>query len=87
MTARPVHGRVVDSAAVPVSGARVTIVESPSPMPEMSMLADGEGRFSLNLPPGRFVLRADGKDGQRGEAIVGGVQEEVTIRLESSPPS
>ena len=81
MTARPVSGRVVDAAGAPVAGARVTIVESPSPMPEMAMLADDDGRFSLHLPLGRFVLRADGAEGERGEAVVEGVRDDVTIRV------
>jgi len=68
VTARPVSGRVVDAGGAPVAGARVTIVESPSPMPELALLADGEGHFSLHLPLGRFVLRADGDEGEWGTA-------------------
>ena len=70
MTGRPVRGLVVDAAGDPVAGARVTIVESPSPMPELSMLADEHGCFSLALQPGRFVLRADGDAGDWGIAEV-----------------
>ena len=81
MTARPGSGRVVDAAGRPVPGARVTIVDSPSPMPEMAILADGEGRFSLFLPPGRFVLRADGAEGEAGEAVVVDRQREVTVAV------
>jgi hypothetical protein len=68
VTARQVEGRVVDPAGAPVAGARVTIVESPAPMPEMAILTGADGRFALNLPPGQFTLRADGDEGDWGMA-------------------
>jgi hypothetical protein len=68
VTARQVEGRVVDAAGASVGGARVTIVESPAPMPEMAILTGVDGRFALNLPPGRFTLRADGDEGDWGMA-------------------
>ena len=70
MSARPVRGRVIDAGGAPVAGARVTIVESPAPMPEMAMVTDEEGRFSLFLPAGRFLLHADGDEGASGTAVV-----------------
>lgn len=49
----------------------MTIVESTVPMPEIALMCDEHGRFSLRLPPGRFVLRAHGGGGT-GETEVEG---------------
>ncbi len=51
-------GRVVDVSGNPVAGALVTIVRASVPMPEIAIVADSEGRFSLFLPAGRFTIRA-----------------------------
>ena len=56
-------GRVVDSTGAPVPHARIVIVSGSMPMPEIALVADGEGRFSLRLPPGVFTLRAHGRTG------------------------
>lgn len=53
-------GRVVDAAGLPVPDATVAIVAGSVPTPEIALLADGAGRFSLRLPPGIFTLRAHG---------------------------
>jgi Carboxypeptidase regulatory-like domain len=64
-------GRVVDAGGAPVPDALVTIVESTVPMPEIALMCDADGRFSLRLPPGRFRLRAHGAGGT-GEVEVEG---------------
>jgi hypothetical protein len=64
-------GRVVDGSGAPVPDALVSIVESTVPMPEIALLCDPRGRFSLRLPPGRFTLRAHGGGGS-GDAEVDG---------------
>ena len=56
-------GRVVDGDGHPVPDARVVIVAGSVPMPEIALLCDGDGRFSLRLPAGRFTLRAHGPAG------------------------
>jgi hypothetical protein len=60
-------GRVVDRDGSPVPHARIVIVAAPVPMPEIALVADEQGRFSLRLPPGAFTLRAHGPSGT-GEA-------------------
>ncbi len=67
-------GRVVDVSGAPVPDARVAIVGGSVPVPEIALLCDSQGRFSLRLPPGVFTLRA------HGPAATG----EVDVR---SPPS
>lgn len=62
-------GQVVDARGAPVPDALITIVAGTVPMPEMALMADAEGRFTLRLPDGRFTLRAHGGAGT-GEAEV-----------------
>lgn len=63
-------GQVVNAQGVPVAGAKIAIIVGAAPMPEIALLSDDQGRFSLRLPPGRFVLRAHGPDGATGEAPI-----------------
>jgi hypothetical protein len=73
-------GRVVDGGGVPVPNAYIAIVAGSVPMPEIALLSDQDGRFSLRLPPGSFTLRAHGPagtgetevevDGDRADEIV-----------------
>jgi hypothetical protein len=66
------HGEVVDTASAPVPGARIAIVASSVPMPEIALVSDADGSFSLRLPAGRFTLRAHGPGGTSGEVEVEG---------------
>jgi hypothetical protein len=63
-----------------VPGALVTIVESSVPMPEIALVCDERGRFSLRLPPGRFKLSAHAAEGS-GEADAEGApaDDEIVI--------
>jgi hypothetical protein len=54
---------------MPVAGAYVVVVEASVPMPEIALVADVQGCFALNLPEGRFRLRAEA-DGRSGEVEV-----------------
>lgn len=73
MTDRPglfeLVGRVVDADGTAVPEALVVIVAGSVPMPEIALLCDSEGHFSLRLPEGMFTLRAHGQ-GRTGEAEV-----------------
>ena len=69
MSLSEVVGRVVDGGGDPVPDATVAIVAGSVPMPEIALLCDGDGRFQLRLPPGRFTLRAHGPGGS-GEVDV-----------------
>lgn len=63
------HGVVEDAAGAPVPGAYVVVVEASVPMPEIALVADAEGGVAVNLPEGRFRLRAEA-DGRSGEVDV-----------------
>jgi hypothetical protein len=75
------HGRVVDANGAPVPGALVVIVASTTPMPEIALVGDAEGKFVLWLPPGRFTLRAHSPEGTIGDADVEGAPsvEEIVV--------
>ncbi len=66
------RGLVVNVAGVPVPGAPIVIAVSSVPMPEIALLSDVDGSFSLRLPAGRFTLRAHGPGGTSGEVEVEG---------------
>jgi len=65
-----VRGRVTNVQGMAVSGAIIVIVAGSVPVPEVALLADTEGRFSLRLPRGRFTLAAHDPAGGTGEAEV-----------------
>lgn len=66
------RGRVVDADGASVPGAQIAIVLSSVPMPEIALVSDANGSFSLRLPAGRFTLRAHGPGGATGEVEVEG---------------
>jgi hypothetical protein len=55
-----------------VPNARIVIIASTVPMPEIALVSDSQGRFALRLPPGHFTLRAHSSDGAVGEVEVQG---------------
>lgn len=75
-------GRVVDAAGAPVPDAHIVIAAASVPMPEIALLSDEAGRFSVRLPPGAFTLRAHGPPGS-GEAEVpaGPADREIVITI------
>jgi carboxypeptidase family protein len=74
-------GRVVDADGAAVPGALVTIVESTVPMPEIALVCDNGGRFTVRLPPGRFVLRAHGAGGSGDAAVESPADDEIVIAI------
>ena len=74
---------MVDAGGTPVPNAHIVIVAASVPMPEIALLSDEQGRFSLRLPRGSFTLRAHGPAGT-GEAQVevdGGQSGEIVIAI------
>ena len=52
-----ISGRVLSAAGQPIAGARVFFVSSPVPVPDIALLTDGTGRFSLTAPvPGAYRI-------------------------------
>lgn len=56
-TALVVSGTVLDAVGHPVAGATVLFADSPVAVPDIAVLTDDEGRFSLAAPaPGHYEL-------------------------------
>ena len=84
MSVLTVHrGCVIDACGAPVPEASIVFVASSVPMPEIALLADEDGRFTVRLPAGRFTLRAYGPEGATGDVDLesGTDTEEIVIVL------
>lgn len=58
-----VTGVVVDSGGNPIEDARAYFLEGPSPVPDIAVLTDGDGRFTLSAPvPGTYRLQVAAED-------------------------
>jgi hypothetical protein len=79
-------GRVVDGRGAPLPGALVSIIDSSVPVPEIALMTDAAGRFTLRLPDGRFTFRANAGE-RSGDARTDGaaVQEEIVIVAREGP--
>jgi hypothetical protein len=75
---------VIDADGAPVPSARIVIVSSTVPVPEIALLSDADGRFALRLPRGHFTLRAHGSNDAVGEAEVEGPPQsgEIVITID-----
>lgn len=52
-----VRGRVVNALDHPVAGARIMVASGPALSPDIALLTDREGHFTLELPaPGTWTL-------------------------------
>lgn len=60
------RGRVVDATGAAVTDAVVSVVSGSAPTPEIAVLTDEAGGFSLGLPAGRYTVRAIAPDGASG---------------------
>lgn len=79
MTRTWLAGVVMDVSGRPVAGAHIEFVSSSVTLPEITLVADSDGHFKVNLPPGSFRLRAE-HGGRHGEADVR-VPEATEVRL------
>ena len=76
-----IHGRVLDARGRALAGARISWAEGPVPLPDVALLSDAQGRFTLAAPPpGRYVLRAD-SDAGRASATVHAAGAPLTLEL------
>jgi hypothetical protein len=63
MPVTPIRGRVRDPQGRPIAQAKVYFTSGPVPLPDIAMLTDSEGAFSISAPaPGTYQLEctADG---------------------------
>lgn len=62
-TSLVVSGRVADASGKPVAQARIYFTDGPAPLPDLALLTDMSGHFSLSVPkPGTYKIgcAADG---------------------------
>lgn len=78
-----IRGTVVDSAGRPVAGARILVVQSPGPMPDIAMLSGEDGSFAIGAPAaGRYLLEAaTDSSSARADVDPGPQETALTIRL------
>jgi len=85
MTPTPIFGIVRDEAGRPVANARASFVSGPGNLPDVAMLTDAAGKFSLTAPgAGEFVLQiyADGFQAKEiSVSVRSGEQKNVEVRL------
>ena len=65
----------VDDDGAPVAEARILVLDSPAPMPDVALLTGPDGSFVLGAPaPGtyRLAVHADGYDGAEATVEVQG---------------
>ncbi len=48
----------------------VTVAHGTAPTPEIAIRCDGDGRFGIFLPPGRYVIEARAPDRATGSLAV-----------------
>jgi len=70
-----IHGRVYDPKGEPVVEARVYFMEGPVSLPDLAVLTDGNGEFSLSAPTAGTY--------QIGCAAYGFVSTTVTVHITS----
>jgi hypothetical protein len=66
-----IHGQVIDAQGAPLAEVPVYFIAAPMPMPDISLLTDEEGRFTLSAPvAGHYTLGARADNGQSAQAEV-----------------
>lgn len=81
---RLIAGTVLSAAGQPVAQARVFVLASPGSLPDVALLTDADGRFTLSAPrPGSYEIGAstDGLGSGRTVVMVGPGDARVQIRL------
>lgn len=79
-----IQGVVLNARGQPVAGARVSWVQAPVAMPDVSLLTDSAGRFTLAAPaPGSYTLRCDSDHQGSVEQVLQarGQPMQVTLKL------
>ncbi len=80
-----ISGTVLDPHRQPVSDAQIYFIEGPVPLPDVALLTDSKGRFTLGAPaPGMYTLgcHADGfVSTSIAVNVKRGQENQVTIQL------
>ncbi len=78
-----IHGSVVDAQGQPVAGGRISWVKGPVALPDVMLLSDARGGFTLAAPaPGDYTLRCDTDDHGSVEQALKAAGKPLAVRLE-----
>jgi uncharacterized GH25 family protein len=72
MTGGSVQGRVVHAGSgAPVADATIAVIAGPGPYPDIAVMTDDDGRFTLDdMAAGDWRLGARSANGEAGEASI-----------------
>jgi hypothetical protein len=77
-----ISGQALSAGGQPVAGARVFFIGSPVPVPDVALLTDAAGRFSLTAPaPGAYRIGCN-SDKFGSAAITVNVPEGQNVEVE-----
>ncbi len=81
--ATPIHGSVVDAKGKPVAGGRISWAKGPVALPDVMLLSDARGGFTLAAPtPGDYRLRCDTDDHGSVEKALKAAGKALTVKLQ-----
>lgn len=79
-----IQGQVLDARGHPVAGARISWVQAPVVMPDVALMTDAQGQFTVAAPAkGAYILRCDSDaQGSVQQALeAAGQPLQVTLKL------
>ena len=77
-----IHGRVVDAHGQPVAQARVGWADGPVALPDVMLLSDAQGRFTLAAPaPGHYTLQCHSDAHGQARLAVQAAGQPLTLTL------
>lgn len=83
-----ISGQVLDPHGQPAADASVYFISTPVAMPDIALLADDQGRFTLAAPaPGRYVLGVRSETwgaAQKGFEVTGEETLTIEVRIAST---
>ena len=77
-------GRIVDAGGNPVADARIAFSRAPVPVPDIAMLSDASGQFTLSVPVNgayELTVTADPHPPQTVTANVQGERTNVNVTI------
>lgn len=79
-----VHGSVTDAHGSPLAGASVYVISAPTSMPDIALLTDAHGQFTLTVPvAGRYTVGVRAENGTTAKTDFNvGDEKEISIKLQ-----
>lgn len=82
-----VHGSVTDAHGSPLAGASVYVISAPMSMPDIALLTDAQGQFTLTAPvAGHYTIGVRAGNGTSAQTDFDAQDEkEISIKLQLKP--